>query len=143
MSAYEQLNGVAPTPAKVTNALTSTGTPQNLTATGALKGHIGPMPNLRRALPLTDLKAPTAPTQLNAVASRTPSVTLKWTASTDNVGVASYVVYRNGTQFQTTSSTGLVDSNVSHGATYSYKVVAKDAAGHSSPFSNTVSVQVP
>jgi serine protease len=48
-SVIEARTGKAATPAQIRSLLKSTGTPQDLSA-GALKGHIGPMPNLRAAL---------------------------------------------------------------------------------------------
>src|SRR4029079_4232060 len=45
-----------------------------------------------------DLTAPSAPSNLNASAISVSLVNLSWSAASDNVGVTSYVVYRNGTQ---------------------------------------------
>lgn len=93
-----------------------------------------------------DAQAPTAPTGLRGTASGT-SVTLNWTASTDDVGVKSYGVLRNGTEIAsvaTTSSTPppttYIDSGRAASTTYQYKVVARDAAGNVSPASATISV---
>ncbi|MBK6815821.1 MAG: fibronectin type III domain-containing protein [Saprospiraceae bacterium] len=54
--------------------------------------------SLVTTLAAPDTEAPTAPTNL-AVTNLTPSsLTLSWTASTDNVGVAGYDVYQNGSK---------------------------------------------
>ncbi len=82
-----------------------------------------------------DATPPTAPGNLTAKAIK-KGINLTWTASTDNVGVASYTVFRNGVAVGTTSGTLYTDRPAS--GTYSYKVVAKDAAGNTSPDSNTV-----
>ncbi|MEZ0229575.1 MAG: hypothetical protein ACAI25_13175 [Planctomycetota bacterium] len=78
---------------------------------------------------------PSAPGNLTAKAIK-KGINLTWTASSDNVGVASYTVFRNGVAVGTTSGTLYTDRPSS--GTYSYKVVAKDAAGNVSPDSNTV-----
>src|SRR5207253_312682 len=43
-----------------------------------------------------DTAAPTLPTGVSAAAASTSSITVRWTASTDNVGVTGYRVYRDG-----------------------------------------------
>jgi chitodextrinase len=63
-----------------------------------------------------------------------------WTASTDNVGVTGYVVYRDGVQGATTSSPGYLDSAAPYGGTYTYTVAARDAAGNLSAQSAPLSV---
>jgi hypothetical protein len=60
---------------------------------------------------------------------------LSWAASTDNVGVAGYAIYRstNGTlgpEFTRTSFTTWTDVSVQEGTTYTYAVKAFDAAGN-------------
>ncbi|HMJ39987.1 MAG TPA: choice-of-anchor Q domain-containing protein, partial [Verrucomicrobiae bacterium] len=52
-----------------------------------------------------DLQPPTTPTGLATTSVNTSSVGLAWNASTDNVGVAGYTVYRNGTSIATTGGT--------------------------------------
>ena len=59
-----------------------------------------------------------------------PAVSLSWAAANDNVGVASYHVYRNGTLVTTTPATSLVDTGLSGATAYSYYVVAVDASGN-------------
>src|SRR6185437_10541452 len=44
----------------------------------------------------TDTQAPTTPTNLAASAASSSQINLSWTASTDNVGVMGYRIYRNG-----------------------------------------------
>ncbi len=55
-----------------------------------------------------------------------------WNASTDNIGVAGYAVFRNGTQVGTTITADYFDVNLSASASYSYAVLAYDAAGNRS-----------
>lgn len=83
-----------------------------------------------------DTTPPSQPTGLTAapVSSSTASFTsvaLLWTASTDNIGVKGYFVYRNGTLLTTSTpwiSTAYTDSVTA--GTYAYRVAAYDAAGN-------------
>ncbi|SDP83890.1 Putative Ig domain-containing protein [Arthrobacter sp. ok909] len=83
-----------------------------------------------------DTTAPTAPTNLSAVAG-TGQISLAWSASTDNVGVTRYNISRNGAAIGTAAGTSFVDGSVVAGTTYSYTVTAQDAAGNVSAPSNT------
>jgi chitodextrinase len=87
----------------------------------------------------SDTQAPTAPTNLAATAATSSQINLSWTASTDNVGVASYDVYRGGSFLKNVAGTSTSDTGLAAGTTYSYDVKAKDAAGNVSAASNTAS----
>lgn len=87
-----------------------------------------------------DTQAPSAPSGLTASVSKRTSVSLTWKAATDNVGVAGYEVWRNGTRVATTATTSYAETLA--GGTYTYYVVAYDAAGNRSSASNSVSVTV-
>ena len=87
-----------------------------------------------------DNGAPTAPTALTATPISGSRIDLTWTASTDNVGVAGYRIFRNGTQVADITATSYSDTGLTDGTTYSYAVRAYDAAGNTSPASNTVTV---
>ena len=57
---------------------------------------------------------------------------LSWNASTDNVGVMGYYVFRGGVQVgNVTTGTGFTDNGLTASTTYAYKVQAYDAAGNS------------
>ncbi len=86
-----------------------------------------------------DTTAPSAPTNLAAGTTSSTTVPLTWTASTDNVGVTGYHIYRNGTQVGTSTGTSFTDSGLTASTTYSYTVKANDAAGNLSASSNTAS----
>jgi chitodextrinase len=79
-----------------------------------------------------DSEAPSAPTDVEATTASTSSLVVTWTASTDNVGVAGYRVYREGTLLPSITATQYVDSGLAPLTTYSYTVVAYDAAGNAS-----------
>ncbi|HZG56038.1 discoidin domain-containing protein [Paenibacillus sp.] len=86
-----------------------------------------------------DTQAPTAPTGLTATAASSSAINLAWTASSDNVGVAQYEVYRGSTLVGTTTGTSYSDTGLAASTTYTYTVRAKDAAGNVSPASGSAS----
>jgi chitodextrinase len=80
----------------------------------------------------TDTENPSTPTNLQASAS-SDRVDLSWTASTDNVGVTGYRVFRDSGLIATTGPvTSYTDATVAPSTTYSYTVQAFDAAGNRS-----------
>lgn len=88
--------------------------------------------------PVGDITPPTQPGNLRASASTQTSITVAWDASTDNVGVTNYRIYRGGTLIgQGPGSAGgfqdiWQDGNRSCGTSYVYGVDAQDAAGNTS-----------
>ena len=88
---------------------------------------------------LTDTIAPSIPTNLVPNAVSPSQINLSWSASTDNVGVAGYRVYRNGVLVAVLSS-GIVyqDTGLTPSTTYSYNVDAIDAVGNASGLSPAV-----
>jgi parallel beta-helix repeat protein len=84
-----------------------------------------------------DTTAPSVPTALTAIAASSSVMNLAWNGSTDNVGVAGYQVFRNGTLLATIGSLTYADSGLAAGTQYSYAVKAFDAAGNVSAASNT------
>lgn len=90
--------------------------------------------------PVADTTAPTVPTNLVASGTTASATNLSWTASTDNVGVTGYDVYRGTTLLGTTATTSYAVTGLTAATTYSFSVRAKDAAGNVSAASNTVSV---
>jgi chitodextrinase len=88
-----------------------------------------------------DTQAPTAPTGLTSPSKTSNSVSLSWTASTDNVGVTGYEIYNGSTLAGTT--TGATTYNVTGltaSTAYSFTVKAKDAANNVSAASSALSV---
>lgn len=88
--------------------------------------------------PSSDTQAPTIPTNLTASAITTSSVTLNWTASTDNVGVTGYAIYVNNTLKTTVAGTTASITGLTASTAYSFYIIAKDAAGNSSTKSTTI-----
>lgn len=87
--------------------------------------------------PVVDTEAPTAPTNLITQNPTSSTISLSWTAATDNIGVASYDVYANGILKTTVSGTTATVPGLMPSTTYTFHVIAKDAAGNPSPSSNT------
>ncbi|MEP6803954.1 MAG: fibronectin type III domain-containing protein, partial [Flavobacterium sp.] len=82
----------------------------------------------------------TPPTKPNLIISNTGTTTisLSWTASTDNVAVTNYILYRSGAlPIQLGNVLAYNVSELSPGTAYSFYITATDAAGNSST-SNTV-----
>ncbi|GAA3471222.1 galactose-binding domain-containing protein [Nonomuraea roseola] len=89
-----------------------------------------------------DTQAPTAPGDLTYTEPSAGQIRLAWQASTDNVGVTGYDVYANNALRGTVAeNTVTYTDSQPAGATVSYHVRAKDAAGNRSPDSNTVTRQ--
>jgi cellulose 1,4-beta-cellobiosidase len=89
-----------------------------------------------------DTTAPSAPAALSGRASG-GTVSLSWSAATDDVGVVGYQLFRNGVQLATTTGTSFVDAAVVESATYTYTVRAYDVAGNVGPPSSALSVTTP
>jgi chitodextrinase len=80
-----------------------------------------------------DTQPPTAPADLTATAASATQITLAWTAATDDVGVAGYRVFRDGTTpIATVTGTSFSDTGLAAGSTHSYTVLAFDAADNQS-----------
>ena len=95
---------------------------------------------------VVDAQAPTAPANLTGTTPAKRRIDLSWAASTDNVGVTGYRVYRatsaSGpfTQIATTTSTTYSNTGLSSRTRYYYYVVAVDAANNVSAQSNTINL---
>lgn len=105
-------------------------------------GNLSPASNIATAATPADTAAPTAPTNLTAAAPNSTTVNLSWTASTDNVGVASYRVFRDGgtTPIAVVTVTSYSDTGLAVSSTHSYVVTAVDGAGNQSATSTKVVV---
>ena len=91
----------------------------------------------------SDTQAPTPPSSLTATAVSGGRVDLSWGASSDNVAVGGYRIFRNSVQIGTTTGTTYSDTTAVPGSSYAYYVVAYDTSNNVSQASNTVSVQTP
>jgi len=85
-----------------------------------------------------DESAPTKPTGLTATPTHARRVHLEWNASSDDVGVAGYFIYRNGKRIGFTEDLEFVAKGLWPETTYKFKVRAVDAAGNKSVRSKIV-----
>ncbi len=87
-----------------------------------------------------DTTAPSVPTGLAASNITTSSVVLTWNASTDDVAVTAYEIFRDGVSIGTTGSLTFTASGLAPATTYSFTVIAKDAANNTSAPSTALPV---
>jgi chitinase len=87
-----------------------------------------------------DRKAPSAPTNLHTTTVEETSVSLAWSASTDNVGVKAYDIYKDSKLIGSTTMTSYTVNSLTSGTSYSFYVRAKDVAGNISVSSNVLTV---
>lgn len=85
-----------------------------------------------------DSQPPTVPTSLTATAVSSSQINLSFAASTDNVGVIGYKIFRNGLQIATSISTTYSDANLAASTSYTYAVAAYDKVGNTSASSAAV-----
>jgi endonuclease I/chitodextrinase len=86
--------------------------------------------------PVLDTQAPTAATNLITQNPTSNTISLNWTAATDNIGIANYDVYVNGVLKTTVSGTTATVQGLAPSTTYTFYVIAKDTSGNPSPQSN-------
>jgi chitodextrinase len=91
---------------------------------------------------VADTTAPSAPANAAATAISTSQINVTWSASTDNVGVAGYDVYRSTpgadpAKVASVTTTSLGDTNLRASTQYSYYVIARDGNGNVSAKSAT------
>jgi glucose/arabinose dehydrogenase len=84
------------------------------------------------APPVTDTTRPSTPTGLAKIGSTENSISVSWNASTDNVGVVGYGVYKNFFLDSSTPSTSATLNGLACGTAYNISIDAVDAAGNRS-----------
>jgi endoglucanase len=97
---------------------------------GATTAYSAPSAVVARTADVAPPTAPSAPSVSNVTQT---SLTLSWGASGDNVGVAGYRAYRDGSAVGTTTSLTFTHGSLSCGTSYALAVEAFDAAGNVSP----------
>ena len=85
-----------------------------------------------------DTEAPSTPTNLIVTGSTSSTISLSWTASTDNIMVATYDIYLDGTLKTSSATNSATVTGLNPSTTYTFYIKAKDAAGNTSSQSNTV-----
>jgi chitodextrinase len=79
---------------------------------------------------LADTTAPSVPGSLAVSMVSGARVDLSWSASSDNVGVVGYRIYRDGVETGTSTGVSYTDSTALPATSYTYNVAAYDAAGN-------------
>src|SRR6185436_4668793 len=97
-----------------------------------------------------DTTPPGAPGTLTSSAVSSTQIDLSWNAATDDVGVTGYRVERctgascsSFAQIATPTGTSFSDTGLTASTSYTYRVLAVDAANNSGAFSNTSSATTP
>ncbi|MEK7152438.1 MAG: LamG-like jellyroll fold domain-containing protein, partial [Patescibacteria group bacterium] len=94
--------------------------------------------------PSVDTQPPTVPANVTVVALSTTQARVNWQASTDNVGVTSYTLYRDSVPLLVSvTGTSYTDNSLTPGQTYAYTVAANDAGSNQSAQSSPASVTLP
>ena len=83
-----------------------------------------------------DTAPPTAPTNLSASNVEQTTLSLNWSASTDNVAVTEYDIYQGASLLGSTANTSVNITGLTAATTYTFSVRAKDEAGNVSSASN-------
>ncbi|GAB3671922.1 glycosyl hydrolase family 18 protein [Actinocorallia lasiicapitis] len=137
VSGYNVYNGAAKVATVTGTSATVTGLTPNTSYTFTVKTVDTKPQESDASAPLTvktsavdDRTAPSVPAGLTATATGSTTIDLKWTASTDNVGVTGYDVYRGAQLLGTATGTAYTDSGLTPKTAYGYTVKAKDAANN-------------
>ncbi|MHC4638609.1 MAG: hypothetical protein ACYTBV_14090 [Planctomycetota bacterium] len=101
-------------------------------------GNESAMSNQACATTPPDLTPPTIPTDLAVTIVSPDGLNLEWGASSDNINVIGYNIYRDGIYLKSVSLTSNSDTGLDKGTLYCYEVSAYDAAGNESATSNQV-----
>lgn len=117
----------------------------NVTVSGQLTSAILALPKIDIFVPYAPANLSATPAALDATFS---SVSLSWSASTDNVdvtntGISGYEIFRDGSKIGTATLPGYTDPSVTSNVTYVYFVKAVDGAGNRSGASSPVSIKPP
>jgi chitodextrinase len=91
-----------------------------------------PVNLLAATAPCPDTRPPSVPQGLTMTEATETTITLDWNASTDNVGVTGYALYRNGEKVATTTETAYTYTGLACGTSYTLALTAFDAGGNES-----------
>ena len=97
---------------------------------------------------VADTQAPATPKNFTGTAVSPTQINLRWSASSDNVSVQSYSVYRypftgSSEKLLTTTATEVGDTGLKPNTSYTYHITARDGAGNVSAKSQTITVKTP
>lgn len=95
----------------------------------------------KEASPTADTTQPTAPANVSGISISSSQINLSWNASTDNVGVTGYKIFRDNTEVASVASLLYQDTGLTPSTTYTYTVSAFDLAGNTSQLSSGVQIK--
>ncbi|WP_159951996.1 endonuclease [Polaribacter septentrionalilitoris] len=87
---------------------------------------------------LQDTKAPSTPTNITVSNETGTSFIVSWSEAIDNTGVTAYDIYIDNTFYVSTNQINYTVTDLNISTTYSIQILAKDAAGNSSPLSTAI-----
>lgn len=96
--------------------------------------------NMSQATTDVDSVVPSVPTGLTLLNKTYSNVAFRWTASTDNIGVAGYEILINGVVHDTTAVASYMATNLFPATLYTFTVKAFDASGNTSAASAPLAV---
>ena len=113
-------------------------------------GNMSPQsaPTVVTTYPYADKTPPSTPLNLQGSSPQSSQFALTWTASTDNVGVKGYDIYKGTTAsnlplYSSSAVNSFKDQGLTAGQTYYYQVDAYDAAGNHSGKSAVLTAVMP
>ena len=87
---------------------------------------------------LQDTEAPSTPTNITVSNETGTSFIVSWSEAIDNTGVTAYDIYIDNTFYVSTNQINYTVTDLNISTTYSIQILAKDAAGNSSPLSTAI-----
>ncbi|NUR61496.1 MAG: glycoside hydrolase [Catenulispora sp.] len=146
VTGYDIYRGSTLAGTSATTSFTDTGLAASTQYTYTVKAHDAAGNASAASAPVTattsagtgDTTPPSTPTGLTVASTTSSSVSLTWNASTDNVGVTGYDIYRGSTLAGSSATTSFTDTGLSASTQYTYTVKARDAAGNASAASAPV-----
>ena len=114
-----------------------------MAAGNATQWKTAPRVSAKTLIQSVDRRAPQVPPSLSVSAVSTTGISLTWGASRDNVGVAGYGVYLNGTRLTSTTARSYTLSGLKCGTTYKVGVDAFDATRNRSGIASVLAATAP
>ena len=90
-----------------------------------------------------DLIPPSIPENIQVSGLTSEQVELSWNASSDNMHLVGYIVFRNGMPVATTRESLYIDDKINPGTTYGYTVLAWDSRDNRSAHSEALVITTP
>src|SRR5207237_1115190 len=131
-SSSASFNGTVATPTSWSSTSIVAPVPSGATSGNVVVTVSGQTSNAVSYTVTADTIPPSVPTALTAGSTSSTQINLSWTASTDNVAVSGYNIFRGGSQVGTSPTASYSDTGLVPSTTYTYTVTAFDAAGNTS-----------